>query len=83
MLLSYLHAYWPKMVLRSSQRCFHNKQRLSHYLQCMEDCCGGVNLPPELLQDIIHFIHHLLANSAPGLDRLETLQKLKSSISTP
>ena len=51
-------------------------------LQCVEDCCGGVDLPPELLQDIIHLVHHLLADCPSGLDGLEALQKFKSSIST-
>ena len=45
---------------------------LSH-LQSVEDCCGGINLPPELLQNVIHLVHHLLPNGAPGLDGLEAL----------
>ena len=53
-----------------------------NYLQCVEDGCGSVNLPPELLQDVIHLVHHLLADSPSGLDGLEALQKFKSSIST-
>lgn len=48
----------------------------------MKDCCSGVNLPSELLQDVIHLIHHLLANGPSRLNRLETLQELKGSIST-
>ena len=54
--------------------------RLPH-LQSVEDCCGGINLPPELLQNVIHLVHHLLPDSAPGLDGLEALQQLKGSIS--
>lgn len=51
-------------------------------LQCVEDGCGSVDLPPKLLQDVIHLVHHLLADSPSGLDGLEALQKFKSSIST-
>lgn len=47
----------------------------------MEDCCSGVDLPPELLQNVIHLVHHLLPDSPPGLDGLEALQQLKGSIS--
>ena len=50
-------------------------------LHCVEDCCGSINLPPELLQNVIHFVHHLLADGASGLDGLEALQKLKGSVS--
>ena len=52
------------------------------YLECVENCCSGVNLPSELLQDVIHLVHHLLSDSTSGLDRLEALQQLKCRIST-
>lgn len=55
---------------------------LKHDLQCVEDCCGRVNLSPKLLQNVIHFVHHLLADGASGLDGLEALQKFKGSVST-
>jgi len=48
----------------------------------MKDCCGSVNLPPKLLQNVIHFVHHLLADGASRLDGLEAFQKLKSSVGT-
>jgi len=48
----------------------------------VEDCCGGVNLPPELLQNVIHFVHHLLADGASRLDGLKAFQKFKGSVST-
>lgn len=48
----------------------------------MEDCCGGVNLPPELLQNVVHFVHHLLADGASGLDGLKAFQKLKGCVGT-
>ena len=47
----------------------------------MEDGCGSVNLPSELLKNVIHLVHHLLPDCTPGLDRLEALQQLKGSIS--
>ena len=57
-------------------------RKLKQNLQCMKDCCGSVNLPPELLQNVIHFVHHLLADGASGLDGLEAFQKLKGSVGT-
>lgn len=50
-------------------------------LQSVEDCCSSVDLPSELLQDVIHLVHHLLPDSSPGLDGLEALQERKGSIS--
>ena len=52
------------------------------HLECVEDCCCCVDLPPELLQDVIHLIHHLLPDSASRLDGFEAVQQLKCSIST-
>lgn len=50
-------------------------------LQSVKDCCSGVDLPPELQQNVIHLVHHLLPDSPPGFDGLEALQQLECSIS--
>ena len=55
-------------------------RRIRSDLQCVKDCCGGVNLPPKLLQNVIHLIHHLLPDGTPGLDGFEALEQLESSI---
>ena len=38
------------------------------YLEGVEDGCSGINLAAELLQNVIHLVHHLLANGSSGLD---------------
>ena len=48
----------------------------------MENSCGGINFPPELLQNVVHLVHHLLPDGSPRLDRLEAVQQFKGSIST-
>lgn len=77
-----------KAVLRfisnkeASKPCGNNNgYGITPHLQGVEDCCGGINLPPELQQNVVHLVHHLLPDSAPGLDRLEALQQLKGSVS--
>ena len=53
------------------------------HLECVEDCCCCIDLPPELLQDVVHLVHHLLPDSASRLDGFEAFQQLKCSVSTP
>lgn len=65
---------------RVTGKSLHTQQSFKD-LQGVKDCCGGINLPPELLQNVIHLVHHLLPDSTPGLDGLEALKQLKSSIS--